>query len=205
MIARTCMSPISGNTIGRRQPRKPIIGLNSCSSSTRSRPSAGRDADLLGDFFLALHVVVLRQELVQRRIEQADGDRVAVHRFEDADEVLLLERLDLGERLLATFDVRRPRIISRTAVMRSSPKNMCSVRQRPMPSAPNSRAFSGVGRAVGVRANLELAGLVGPLHQRREVAGHGRGDRVDLADHHVAGRAVDGDEVAGLEAFGPRW
>ena len=36
MIARTCMSPISGKTIGSRQPRNPIIGLNSCSSSTRS-------------------------------------------------------------------------------------------------------------------------------------------------------------------------
>jgi hypothetical protein len=32
------------------------------------------------------------------------------------------------------------RIISRTAVIRASSKNMCSVRQRPMPSAPNARA-----------------------------------------------------------------
>ena len=40
---------------------------------------------------------------------------------------------------------RRPassaaRIMRRTARMRSSPKNMCSVRQRPMPSAPKARA-----------------------------------------------------------------
>ena len=34
------------------------------------------------------------------------------------------------------------RIISRTATMRSSPKNMCSVRHSPMPSAPNSRALA---------------------------------------------------------------
>ena len=32
------------------------------------------------------------------------------------------------------------RIISRMAAMRSPSKNMCSVRHRPMPSAPNSRA-----------------------------------------------------------------
>ncbi len=32
--------------------------------------------------------------------------------------------------------------ISRTSSSRSSPKNMCSVRQRPIPSAPNERARS---------------------------------------------------------------
>ena len=32
-------------------------------------------------------------------------------------------------------------IISRTMGMRSGAKNMCSVRTRPMPSAPNSRAL----------------------------------------------------------------
>ena len=32
-------------------------------------------------------------------------------------------------------------IISRNGVMRLCEKNMCSVRQRPMPSAPSSRAF----------------------------------------------------------------
>ena len=32
-------------------------------------------------------------------------------------------------------------IISRNAAMRSGSKNMCSVRHRPMPSAPSSRAL----------------------------------------------------------------
>ena len=36
----------------------------------------------------------------------------------------------------------RAMIISRTIGMRSSPKNMCSVRTRPMPTAPNSRALT---------------------------------------------------------------
>ena len=49
---------------------------------------------------------------------------------------------------------RRPssvsdRIISRIATIRSPSKNMCSVRQRPMPSAPNERA---VRASVGVSA-----------------------------------------------------
>ena len=43
--------------------------------------------------------------------------------------------------------LRRPasssdRIISRMATMRSSSKNMCSVRHNPMPSAPNLRAWA---------------------------------------------------------------
>ena len=48
-------------------------------------------------------------------------------------------------------------IISRTIGMRSAAKNMCSVRTRPMPSAPNSRARSRVGRRVGVGADAEPA------------------------------------------------
>ena len=59
--------------------------------------------------------------------------------------------------------------------------------------------LDGVGGRVGVGADLQLADLVGPGHQRGEVAGHRRGDGRHLADHHVAGGAVDGDEVAGLD------
>ena len=45
---------------------------------------------------------------------------------------------------------------------RSAAMNMCSVRHRPMPSAPNSRARARVLGRVGVRAHAEPAQLVGP-------------------------------------------
>ena len=61
------------------------------------------------------------------------------------------------------------RIISCTTGSRSSPKNMCSVRQRPMPSAPNSRALAASLGRVGVRAHLQPAQLVGPAEDRLEV------------------------------------
>ena len=48
------------------------------------------DAHLLGHLFLAL--VLVRQELVQRRVEGADGDRVTFHRAEDAGEIIALQR-----------------------------------------------------------------------------------------------------------------
>ena len=57
-----------------------------------------RDAKLPRNLGLAGRVVVLGQELVQRRVEQPDRHRQPVHRLEDADEVLLLERLELGQR-----------------------------------------------------------------------------------------------------------
>ena len=58
---------------------------------------------------------------------------------EDALEVGLLEREQPVEGGPAAGLVAA-RIISRMTGSRSSPKNMCSVRQRPMPWAPNSRA-----------------------------------------------------------------
>ena len=57
------------------------------------------------------------------------------------------------------------RIIFWTCGSRSSAKNMCSVRQSPMPSAPNFRATCGVARNVGIRADSQPANLVGHRHE----------------------------------------
>ncbi len=84
----------------RRQPRWPSIGLFSCSSldlgarpCPRSTPSA---VAVLADV-----VVVVRQELVQRRVERADRHRALAHDAEDAREVVALHRQQLGQRGLA--------------------------------------------------------------------------------------------------------
>ena len=58
----------------------------------------GRHPDLLRQLLLLL--LGVRQELVQRRIEEADRRRVALERPEDAGEVLALVRQQLGERRL---------------------------------------------------------------------------------------------------------
>ena len=57
-------------------------------------------------------------------------------------------------------------IIRRIFGWRSSAMNMCSVRHRPMPSAPSSRALSASLRRVGVRAHAEPADVVGPARGR---------------------------------------
>ena len=209
----------------RRQPRWPSIGLNSCSSSTRASRRAAASRSLRAGRRSALGLrLLLRQELdlgleardvddqllapgqelVQRRVERADGDREPVHRLEQAVEVARAGTaaawrarsckpspaalsFGLGRRQLpcaaprrARASLSRPRASSRAATSaaqrleraaeriicttcgsRSSAKNMCSVRHRPMPSAPNSRAFFASRGDVGVGAHLEAADLVG--------------------------------------------
>ena len=81
------------------------------------------------------------------------------------------------------------------AVMRSPSKNMCSVRHRPMPSAPNSRArLASAGVSALVRT-LSVRYLSAHFMTVAKVAGQLGLLRGDLADHHFAGRAVDRDDV----------
>ena len=156
------------------------------------------DAELASDLGLTARVVVLGEELVQRRIEQADRDRQAVHRLEDADEVLLLERLELGESGLAAGLVIGQDHLAHGDDALVAEKHVLGAAQAD-PLGTERPARAGVFGSVGVGADLEGPDLVGPGHERREVARDRRIDGRHLADHHVAGRAVDRDEVAGLD------
>jgi hypothetical protein len=51
----------------------------------------------LGRDGLAQQLLVVGQELVQRRVDQADDDGQSAHRLEDALEVTLLKSLELGD------------------------------------------------------------------------------------------------------------
>ena len=178
-----------------RQPRWPSIGLNSCSASIFAAHRGGVGAERRRD--LADLLVAVGQELVERRVEQPDRDRQPVHRAEDPDEVAALHRQELRERALARPPASPARIISRTARMRSGSKNMCSVRQRPMPSAPNWRAILASCRRVGVGAHAQRAAAGRPSSSARAKVPPSSGVTVGhRAEHHLAGRAVEGDRVA---------
>ena len=102
---------------------------------------------------------------MQRRIEVADGHRAAFQRLVHAPRS---RPAAYGSSLASAFSrcsSVSARIISRMAAMRSPSKNMCSVRHRPMPSAPNFTACSGVVRGIGVGADAQLAGRVRPAHE----------------------------------------
>ena len=96
----------------RRQPRWPSMGLNSCSSST-ARSSFAPCAICRLVLRLALRaqggdlhhqLLALGQELVQRRVEGADGDRVPVHLLEEPGEVGALHGQQLLERARVVGD-----------------------------------------------------------------------------------------------------
>ncbi len=135
-----------------------------------------------------------RQELVEGRIEQADGHRQAGHRLEDPLEVALLHRkqpvecaasllLVAGEDHLA--DDRQP-ILRHEHVLR--PTEADSLR------AELSR-LRRVRRRVRVGAHLEPPELVGPAEDRAEVLVDRRRDERHRADDHLARAAVDRDQV----------
>ena len=94
---------------------------------------------------------------------------------------------------------RRRGSSARTALIRAASKNMCSVRHRPMPSAPNWRAMRQSSGVSALVRTLHAAVLVGPFHQRAEIARQLGLDRRHLARHDLAGRAVERDDVAFLQ------
>ena len=150
------------------------------------------DAEILGDH---LHVGLgLGQELVQRRIEQADGDRQAGHDLEQPDEVLALHRQDLGQRRApALLVVGQDHLAHRDDAV-ALEEHVLGAAEADALGAELAR-LGCVRRRLGVGADAQRAELVGPGHQLGEVAGelglHGRHD----AQHDLAGAAVDGDDA----------
>ena len=87
-------------------------------------------------------------------------------------------------------------IMACTTGSRSSPKNMCSVRQRPIPSAPSSPGLGSIARSVGVGPHAQPPHLISPARDRLEVLVQLRRHQRHRAQHHLAGGAVDRDLVA---------
>jgi hypothetical protein len=96
---------------------------------------------------------------VQRRVDQAHRDRQAVHRPEDADEVLALQRqqgvqrglpLGLGRGEDQPLDELPP--VAQEHVLGPAQAD---------PLGPEPAGAGGVLRGVGVGAHVELAGPVG--------------------------------------------
>ena len=108
--------------------------------------------------------VVVRQELVQGRIEQPDRHRQAVHRLEDPDEVLALERFELGQGGLASGLVVGQDHLAHGDDPLVAEEHVLGAAQAD-PLGAELAGLGGVLRGVGVGADLERADLVGPLHQ----------------------------------------
>ena len=139
---------------------------------------------------LGLLLLLVRHELVQRRIDQADRDRLALHRLEDADEVLALVREQLVKGLDAGLLRLREDHLAHRADAVSLEEHVLGAAEANA-FGPEVAGPQRVRRRVRVGADTDGAILVRPLHHLAKVAGHLGLDRPDRAGHHLAGAAVD--------------
>ena len=174
----------------------------------------GRNAELLGDFLLSL--LVVREELVQGRIDGADGDRALAHGHEDAFEILALQRQELGERLPAAVHVLGEDHLAHRADLALTEEHVLGAAEADALGAEGNRVGGLIG-LIGVGADVDLAHAVGPLHDLLvhlvhrgvlriespvdEHLQHLARARRDVAEHHLAGRAVDRDVIALADHF----
>ena len=134
------------------------------------------------------------EELVQRRVEQADGDGQAVHRLEDALEVGALELLELVERgLLGRFVGREDEALDDRQPV--AEEHVLGAAEPDALGAEAARHLR-VVREVGVGAHAERAELVGPPEHDLERPARLRRDHRHRAEDDLAGGAVDRDHVA---------
>ena len=141
----------------------------------------------LGDLLLGV-----RQEFVQRRIEQADGHRQAAHDLEQLDEIGALHRQQFRQRGAARFLVLGQDHLAHGADAVLVEEHVLGAAQPDAFGAEFDRG-AGVGRRVGIGAHFQLAHRIGPFHQRGEFAGQRRLLHRHAAGEHLAGRAVDGE------------
>ena len=138
-------------------------------------------------------------ELVKRRIEEADGDRIAAERLEQAFEVRLLHGLDLGKRRLSLLNGIGADHFTECADSRRLKEHVLGTAKTNALRAERSCLLCILGR-IGIRSDAERLVLVRKLHDAAEVAGVGIcGNGGNEAVINVTRGAVEGQDVTLLE------
>ena len=138
-------------------------------------------------------------ELVERRIEEADGDGIAAERLKQALEVRLLHGLDLGERGFSLFHGIRADHFAECADPCGIEEHMLGTAKTDALRAERSRLLCILGR-IGIRSDAERLVLVRKLHDAAEVTRIGIcGNGGDEAVVDGTRGAVEGQDVALLE------
>ena len=147
---------------------------------------------------LVLRILLIRKELVQRRVEQPDRHREAGHCLEDPFEVGPLHRQQPVERGAAA-----PLLLGHDHLLHDGEPVLRHEHVLRAAEADPLRAelarLRRVVRRVGVGAHLQAAVSVAPLEDRFEVVVHLRWNERHLADDHRSRTAVERQCVAFLQ------
>ena len=108
--------------------------------------------------------VAVGQELMERRVEQPDADRIALHGAEDRLEVAALHRQQLGERLAAARLVLGHDHLAHGGEPVALEEHVLRPAEADALGAEVATAMR-VGRRVGVDADPDVPQVVGPLHE----------------------------------------
>ena len=174
----------------------------------------GRDAQLLRQLRLLFRRV--RQELVQRRVEETNRRRKSLECAEDAGEVVALIRQQLGERGLPLLERFSKDHLAHRVDAIAFEEHVLGPAEADA-DGPECERVLRLLRRVGVGAHDHAGRLVAPLHQllealellgllRRFVVVHERGHDFrrrgrDAAGEDLPCRAVDREPVAFLEGL----
>ncbi len=146
-------------------------------------------------FEIVLELLLAGQELVDGRIEQADGHRVRRHHLEQLLEIAALHGQQLVEHLAALLlGFGHDHVDDHRQAVHGI-EHALGAAQADAPG-PVLEGAVGIGTGIGIGHDGEARRFVGPVEQDVELGGevrlhHGHRTQVDLA-----GGAVDGDEIA---------
>ena len=106
----------------------------------------------------------MRQEFVERRIEETDRGREAFERLEDAGEILALVRQELRQRGFAVVDVVGQDHLAHGVDAVAFEEHVLGAGEADAGGA-ESEGVLGLLRIVGVGADLEARGFRAPVHE----------------------------------------
>ena len=137
-----------------------------------------------------------RNELMQRRIEETDVNRLAFHGLVELLKVALLHRLELSKGSFSAFDgVSADHLADSCDSVRIEEHVLGTAEADAF--CAEALCIDSVLRGIGIRTNLHLTELVRKTHNAAEVAGiDGSRNGRDEAVVDVAGGTIDGDAVA---------